>query len=175
MTKAKKKKTEPTIDTGEPPLKARGGVSPKRVPVISGPFPKTLTKQSFKDDCDVNLIVQRHATNRIPLPQVNPEDFGNGLAPDFTTAMMQIADANSRFAELPAKVRAHFDHNPAKFLDAVSDATRRPELEKLGLISPLQQIEPPEGSQGVSGDPAPEPPPAERPPEGTSPGEKNAV
>lgn len=119
----------------------------------------TRTKQSFKDECDINTLVERFSitgeiptSDRIPLPV----DIGTGM--DFKDAMNQVVAARESFDQLPAKVRARFDNDPARFLDFVHyDEDARDDLKKWGLLKPEEPQAPP---------PAPNPPPvAEKAPE----------
>lgn len=48
--------------------------------------------------------------------------------------MNALIAADDSFMELPADLRARFDHNPGKFVDFCSDAKNRDELIKLGLV-----------------------------------------
>lgn len=123
---------------------------------ISGP---DRAKQSFKDECDINRIVKQFKdTGQVTHVRDSQGEYGFATAQTFDEAMRIVANANSQFALLPSKVRAHFDNDPAKFLDASQDDARRPEFVELGLLEALPEPEPeipPEASQ------EPSPPPAE--------------
>jgi phage internal scaffolding protein len=56
------------------------------------------------------------------------------LATDYTDAMNKVASANSMFEQLPGKVRARFDNNPAQFLDFVQNPNNADELKSMGLL-----------------------------------------
>lgn len=111
------------------------------------------TKQSFKDECDINLIV-KNFTQTGEITHVNnaPPRYGDASIYSFDESMRIVAEANSRFEELPSDVRRHFENSPAKFLDAVHDPERVTELRELGLMAeetppaelPLQAISEPE-------------------------------
>lgn len=99
----------------------------------------TRTKQSFKEECDINTLVERFAitgeipaADRVPLPI----DVGTGM--DFKDAMNQVVAARESFDQLPAKVRARFDNDPARFLDFVheDDPDNKLQLKKWGLLKP---------------------------------------
>lgn len=120
-----------------------------RIPSIAITFPEeTKTKQSFKDECDINLIINKYKqTGQISHLANRQGEYAFASSTTFDQAMRVVADANSQFEELPARARAHFDNNPAAFLDAAQDESRRSEFVDLGLI-----IDPiPEG--GVLPDP----------------------
>lgn len=59
---------------------------------------------------------------------------------DFADLMFQSKEAEKVFMELPSKVRAVFDHDVAKWLDAAHDSEKldalRPKLEAVGVLEP---------------------------------------
>lgn len=104
----------------------------------------TMTKQSFKDECDINLIMKRYSKSGV-LNHLNKYegrygDFGDGL--DFQSAMGHVIKAQDMFDELPAHVRKRFANSPAEFLDFVSDPVNSEEMVKLGLAT-LRPVQPP--------------------------------
>lgn len=108
------------------------------------------TKQSFKDECDVNVVMRRFANNG-QLPQTNPQtptfgDFFN--APSYLDAQVHVLNAIADFEALPARVRKACNNDPAQFLTMVQDPDRKEELIELGLmersVPPQLKAEPPE-------------------------------
>lgn len=96
----------------------------------------SLTKQSFKDECDVNRIVARaQKTGFMPSGERQPlyGDFSN--VPDYREAQDIVIRANASFAALPAEVRKRFDNDPAAYMDFLSDEKNRDEAIKLGLLN----------------------------------------
>lgn len=99
-----------------------------------GNFEPTLTVQSDKDDCDINIIMERFGQG-LPVP-VNLKtpmqgDFSN--VKDYQESLNLILEANSAFMELPANVRYRFQNDPAQFLDFVSDPSNQDEAISLGI------------------------------------------
>lgn len=97
----------------------------------------TRTQQNFKDECDINVIMERFGkTGQVPANMRIPtyEDF-TGVS-DFHSAMNAVREASENFMELPAKVRARFDNDPQLFLEFVSNDANRSEAEALGLVPP---------------------------------------
>lgn len=93
------------------------------------------TKQSFRDECDINNILRQfNVTGQLPVGSVQPQygDF-SGIT-DYQSALNAVMAAQDSFLELPAKVRAKFDNDPAVFLDFVSDEANKDELKALGLL-----------------------------------------
>lgn len=69
---------------------------------------------------------------------------------DFSDLMQQSKLAEAVFLGLPSKVREVFDHDVATWLDCAHDPARldalRPQLEKLGVLTPLAPPPPPAGT-----------------------------
>lgn len=128
---------------------------------------KSLAKQSFADECDINTIVRRfNLTGELP-SNVRMPTYGDftGIF-DFHSAMNAIALANESFDAMPAEVRARFHNNPAEFVAFCSDEANRDEARRLGLVKPedLEATNPPKTSQ-----PTPTPSPDPIPDEGNTP------
>lgn len=101
---------------------------------VSGP---SLTKQSFKDECDINHILKRFLkTGILDFTNKNQARYGDTTGMEYTQAMQTVAAAKSLFNELPAPLRARFENEPAKFLDFVQDDKNRDEARELGLLKP---------------------------------------
>lgn len=97
----------------------------------------TRTQQSFKDECDINVIMERFGkTGQVPgnLRVPSYDDF-TGVT-DFQSAMNAVREASENFMELPAKVRARFDNDPQLFLEFVASEDNRQEAVDLGLVKP---------------------------------------
>ncbi|AXH75169.1 MAG: internal scaffolding protein [Microviridae sp.] len=105
-------------------------------PRISITFPTDgMTKQSFKDECDVNRIIARfQATGELPNINNLPPQYLDVTAVDFQEHQNFIAGAFSLFHELPAKIRDKFENNPGAFFDFCSQDKNRPELAEMGLL-----------------------------------------
>lgn len=98
---------------------------------------KSLTKQSFLEESDINTIVRRFAlTGELP-SNVRAPQYGDftGVA-DYHSALNAIRIAEESFYSMPAEVRLRFDNDPGKFVDFCSDDNNRQEAEKLGLVMP---------------------------------------
>lgn len=75
----------------------------------------SLTDQSFKEDADINVIMERvMKTKEIPLAL--PEHFGDATQiPTLFDARMRIAESNATFYKLPAKIREEFLNDPGRW------------------------------------------------------------
>lgn len=120
----------------------------------------TMTQQHFKDDCDVNVIVNRFLKTG-QFPPVDPRAmYGDFLdAPQsYRDALDQVIAAEDQFMSLPANIRERFDNDPANLLDFLSDEKNREEAVSLGLL-PKVASAPSEGVPELS--PVPPSSPAE--------------
>lgn len=96
---------------------------------------ESLTHQEFKDESDINTIIDRFGIGENPieaLKWVTDVDIAN--APDnYMDVMNQLNEARDQFMTLPAKLRAQFDHDPGQFVSFVSDPKNIDEMVRLGL------------------------------------------
>jgi phage internal scaffolding protein len=93
------------------------------------------TKQSFRDECDINNILRQfNVTGQLPIGSVQPQygDF-SGIT-DYQSALNAVMAAQDSFLQLPAKLRARFDNDPALFVEFASDEANKDEMKALGLL-----------------------------------------
>lgn len=110
----------------------------KRARVQSIPEGLSRTKQSMRDECDVNLILKKHAKTGL-LQHVNKiqgtyGDFTN--VNDYQSSLNAVLDANDRFNGLPSALRKRFNNDPAELIRFVSDDSNYDQAKALGLLSP---------------------------------------
>ena len=93
------------------------------------------TKQSFMDECDITKIISQYRRtgivthlNRAQAVFEDVSEMG-----DYRQALQQVEYAQTLFMELPSKVRARFDNDPAAFLDFVTDPANLEEVQEMGL------------------------------------------
>lgn len=107
------------------------------------------TKQAFKKECDVNVIMAKYRKDGIishfSAVQGRYGDFID--APDYHEAMTQIADAQAAFFMLPAAVRKRFGNDPGAFLDFAQNPDNFSEMVKMGLAREPSADPAPEGLQ----------------------------
>lgn len=112
-----------------------------------------VTKQSYRDECDIKGIIKRHAQSGI-LTHVNQMEakYGDLVGIDFQTSMDIVTSAQRAFAELPSEVRKRFGNDPAAFLDFVNDPESAAQLVEMGLASrvELATMHPPSGGSSAS-------------------------
>lgn len=115
----------------------RTAYGPKLKVPLKFPAHEGRTKQSFKDECDINTIMRRYQqTGTLEHVQRREAQYADCTGRDYQTAMELIANARSAFEELPAAVRDRFDNDPAELLDFVRDPDNAEEAAELGLLSP---------------------------------------
>lgn len=116
-----------------------GGVRPRIQLFCLDP---SLTKQEFKDECDLAMTLDRF--KRTPegreVLRNLPESFGGQFGdfseiPDYQTAQNAIIKATKSFDALPAMVRTRFGNDAATFMDFCGDANNVPEMRKMGLMT----------------------------------------
>lgn len=96
----------------------------------------SLTKQAFKEECDINAIMAKYEKTGL-LDHVNKVqgNFGDfSEITDYQSALNAVMDANDRFNGLPAHLRAQFQNDPAQFINFVSDDKNYDKAIELDLI-----------------------------------------
>lgn len=122
------------------------------------------TKQEFKDDCDVNVIMRRvYAGQPVRLMDRGRAYFGDfDQASDLLGARTQLAAAEAAFMSLPAAVRRRFENDVAGLVARydqaeAGDEAARDELVELGLLEgPPAPPEPPAEPPAPPAEPAPQ-------------------
>ena len=95
----------------------------------------SLAQQHMKDECDINVIVERFGvTGQIPVRAIEPSYGDFSGVNDYHTALNKIKAAEAEFMALPAKLRARFDHDPNALLNFLENEANRDEAIQLGLI-----------------------------------------
>lgn len=92
------------------------------------------TQQQFKEETDINTIVERFGISGETPPAMNfpsEQDFTETF--DFQTSMNVIVQARESFMTLPAKTRARFQNDPQQFMEFMHDSENIPEMVKMGL------------------------------------------
>jgi len=137
----------------------------------------SLAKQSFAEDCDINVIVRRfNVTGQLPTGVRMPtyQDFAD--VPTYHEAMNAIVEAQEAFMMMPWEVRARFHNDPAEFVDFCSNAENRAEAAKLGLVEAASLAAPaPQAPSGAAAPPAPSPGSPPSPPAGSNPAQSTIV
>lgn len=119
------------------------------------------TKQEFKNECDINLLVKKMDAGL----DITPSSIARGKSRrtpqfgdfsqffDFREMNDRINSAREQFEALPAEIRERFHNDPAALIAAIEDPNRRDEMEKLGFVVPKKAdstvVKPVEGTNVV--------------------------
>lgn len=94
-----------------------------------------MTQQQFKDECDINTIVERFGlTGELPETNNLPVSGDFTEAKSFEESMLQIRKANEAFMEFPAHIRAEFNNDPGRMIAFLEDEDNRDKALKMGII-----------------------------------------
>lgn len=133
-----------------------------RIRVITTSDLPSKTRQSEKDNCDINIMVAKMVRGEAVNLATGAGAYGDfSNAGDFTDNRHQIQKANEDFMKLPSKIRQHFSNDVQHLLEAFEDPDQADELREFGLLPFLEETEPPQESPTPETPPAtpPEPPP----------------
>lgn len=125
----------------------------------------SLTRQEFKDECDINLIMERYNNHVIGgpggLPPIGEPMFVDwaDMPSDLLSYMERMKEAETAFMSLPANVRREFDNSAVSFVDFAGDPSNLDRMREWGL-APAKKL------PDAPIEPAPSPPPSN--PDGSS-------
>lgn len=98
-------------------------------------FDESMTKQSFKDQTDINKILYKaargDAISHLAKHGATYGDFSD--VDDLLTAHERLQKGTQIFEELPAEVKREFDQSPQKFFNFVNDPQN---VDKLAEVLP---------------------------------------
>ncbi len=98
---------------------------------------KSMVKQSFKDETDINKIMARFIkTGAVEHGNQFAGDYGFATSQTYHDAMNLVSKSDSVFAGLPAELRARFVNDPGVFFDFVQNPQNYEEMAELGLSEP---------------------------------------
>lgn len=96
------------------------------------------TKQSFKDECDVNQVMRQwERTGQIGhVSEFTPQygDFTN--VDDYHAAVNQVNEAEAQFDALPAKIRKQMHNDPRVLMAFLDDPANEDLAIEMGLLPP---------------------------------------
>lgn len=110
----------------------------------------SLAKQEFKEETDINTIIERFGLGYEPPSGVKVplmEDFSEVY--DLQSALNQVNAARETFMLMPADLRARFGNDPHAFVnfcserDADGKLSNLTELRKFGLVPPEEVVSEP--------------------------------
>ncbi len=113
------------------------------IPIKQPTYKDGRTKQSFKNETDINKIMARaEKTGTISHLTKHEAHYGDFSNFDFFEANLQLTRGREIFDELPGEIRKEFGQSPAQFFAYVNDPANKEELLKKlpGLAAPGRQI-----------------------------------
>ncbi len=92
------------------------------------------TKQSMKDECDVNLIVAQFTKTGFMshVSQGLPTYVDVSELTDYRSAIEHVRSVELYFAGLPAKVRSQFENDAVSFMEYLDGGASEEDLKALG-------------------------------------------
>lgn len=122
----------------------------KRFRVIQPAGGPSKTKQSFKDECDINTVLRKWRktgiTTNVQLGTPVYEDFS--YAASYYESVNAVRRAEILFDSLPARVRARVHNDPGELIAFVENPDNAEELVELGLLDPVLPVPTPPITNG---------------------------
>lgn len=103
----------------------------------------SMTKQEFKTECDVNMIIDNYQTYHTPLidplrPRSGEAFFGDfSDIPDLMTAQNKLIEAQEMFMQLPSSIRSRFNNDAVSFVEFCQKEENVSEMRELGILPKL--------------------------------------
>lgn len=103
----------------------------------------SLCQQQFKDDSDINIMMERFGVTGLLPMSVRVPQYGDftGIS-DYQSALNAVIAADEAFMELPAHVRERFGHSSEALINFCADDKNRDEAIRLGIVFEPPVIEP---------------------------------
>lgn len=98
----------------------------------------SLAQQHFRDECDVNVIVDRYVkTGVIEHTAEIPPHFADvsDIPMNLFDAYNAVEAAEAAFMDLPAKLRKSLDNDPSRLSEWLSDPSNRQAAVEYGLFN----------------------------------------
>lgn len=103
----------------------------------------SLAKQEFKEECDINTIVENFGlTGTMPEAIISPMSGDFTEVTDYRSALHLIMEADAAFMEIPAETRERFGNDAGRFVAFVSDPANAEACKDLGLARIERPVEP---------------------------------
>jgi len=94
-------------------------------------------KQASKDECDINIIMEKYRTHgTLPINAKPMGKFGDfsGVS-DYHSALTKVVEYQESFDLLPAHLRAKFRNDPSLLIEYLNEPKNIAEAVKLGIIT----------------------------------------
>ena len=103
---------------------------------------RSRTQQQFKEETDINFIVNQFLKTGIPPAERQGGQFVDllDMPNDYKTALDFIHQANGQFMDLPAEIRAYFQNDPGQALAFLENPDNYEKGVELGLFKRREVI-----------------------------------
>lgn len=103
----------------------------------------SLTKQSFRDECDVNKIIARfEKTGMLEALNKKVPFYGDvSELKGYHEALQTVVAAEELFSSMSAEIRDRFKNDPNEMIAFLDDVRNRDEAVKLGMVLPLPVVD----------------------------------
>lgn len=109
---------------------------PPAKPGLTG-FSPTRTQQHFKDETDINKIIQRAITTgdtTVFTTTQRAQYYDVSAFEDYQAALDRVSDVEADFFSLPSKLRKEFDNDPERYVEFMADPSNVARAIELGLL-----------------------------------------
>lgn len=109
-----------------------------------------VTKQYYKDECDIHKILSQFQKTGIinHISQNQPRYLDLPESIDYQTSLDIVREAGEAFMTLSSGVRERYGNDPYRFLSALADPAQREYLESVGVFAPKKPAAPSSPSPG---------------------------
>lgn len=103
----------------------------------------SMTKQSFKDECDLNKIIAKfRKAGLLDQLEAAPQMYADvSMYADYHQSLERVQNAREMFATLPADIRSDFHNDAGVFVEFAANPDNEDEMRKMGLLPPLPPVE----------------------------------
>lgn len=95
---------------------------------------ESMTKQSFKDECDISKIVARSKAG-IPAIITKNGSYLDNQDLDYQEHVNQIMETEENFMSLPSHIRKQFNNDPAEIITFLENPKNIQKAQEIGLIN----------------------------------------
>lgn len=100
------------------------------------------TKQSFRQEADINHIYKRALANGYLPPSRRQPVYGDvSSIPSYEESFNRVRAAQDAFMRLPSQLRAKMDNDPKNLLNFLKNPENRELAEKYGLLKKQEKKE----------------------------------
>lgn len=95
-----------------------------------------ITDQSYKNECDINLIMANYAKTGLlsHVTTIQPKYVDNSIIPNLETAFDIVNAAEESFYSLPPDIRRLMDNDPSQLEIFISDPKNQRILTENGIL-----------------------------------------